>query len=386
MTWEEIDRLLESNLIENSEIDIIKVSDFKDKSGKYFGACTEDNYDEMEVSPRIKITISYITEKDEIRGIKIQRYKKEGSRWIGDQHINFSNIGREKIYSLVNAILALDMRGVAKKYIPLEAGMETLDEETKNKLRTLLLTPDGKKILAEMAPSEVTDQDIVSIAYRKKQLRIFKALLDNPNLLDDYKKKFKINNAGHEPGWQHFFEKNPWIFGFGLNYIFCDNIDDRKLESIVSGANFNSGGKRADALLKTRGLISSFVLVEIKTPEIDLVENMARSESWSVSKPVIDGIAQSHKTVMKFKKQYYEKTGLKDDEGNPTGEVVYNFNPKSYLVIGNLNQFQTDSGVNEDKYSSFELFRGSCLFPEIITFDELYHRASGIIANTGVLK
>ena len=37
------------------------------------------------------------------------------------------------------------------------------------------------------------------------------------------------------------------------------------------------------------------------------------------------------------------------------------------------------AGVNDDKFSSFELFRDSIRFPEIITFDELYERAKHIV-------
>ena len=53
--------------------------------------------------------------------------------------------------------------------------------------------------------------------------------------------------------------------------------------------------------------------------------------------------------------------------------------PESFLVIGSLNEFLTDTGVNEDKLRSFELFRKNIISPEIITFDELYERARFIV-------
>ena len=40
-----------------------------------------------------------------------------------------------------------------------------------------------------------------------------------------------------------------------------------------------------------------------------------------------------------------------------------------------LSEFSTEEGVNQQKYSSFELFRRDLVNPEIITFDELYERA-----------
>lgn len=44
-----------------------------------------------------------------------------------------------------------------------------------------------------------------------------------------------------------------------------------------------------------------------------------------------------------------------------------------------LNQFIKEDKVNEDKFSSFELFRRNLFNPEIITFDELYERAKHIL-------
>lgn len=64
---------------------------------------------------------------------------------------------------------------------------------------------------------------------------------------------------------------------------------------------------------------------------------------------------------------------------------IYNYLPKSYLIIGNLKEFMTSNWVNQEKYSSFELFRKNIHNPEIITFDELYERAKFIVdANSSI--
>ncbi len=73
------------------------------------------------------------------------------------------------------------------------------------------------------------------------------------------------------------------------------------------------------------------------------------------------------------------KLNPSDKDGNPSGEEVFNYQPKSYLVIGNLKEFLTEHGVNQDKYRSFELFRKSINQPEILTFDELFERAKFIV-------
>jgi hypothetical protein len=48
-------------------------------------------------------------------------------------------------------------------------------------------------------------------------------------------------------------------------------------------------------------------------------------------------------------------------------------------VIGCLQQFVSDNGINEPKFSSFELLRRQTTSPEVITFDELYERARFIV-------
>lgn len=70
-----------------------------------------------------------------------------------------------------------------------------------------------------------------------------------------------------------------------------------------------------------------------------------------------------------------------DEKGAPTGETLFNIDPRSILVVGTLNQFQTEHGLNEQKFRSFELFRRNTWRPEIITFDELLERARFIVAH-----
>ena len=63
----------------------------------------------------------------------------------------------------------------------------------------------------------------------------------------------------------------------------------------------------------------------------------------------------------------------------PTGEVLFNIEPRSCLVVGSLDQFQTPRGINVPKFRSFELYRRHTWRPEIITFDELLQRARFIV-------
>ena len=90
-------------------------------------------------------------------------------------------------------------------------------------------------------------------------------------------------------------------------------------------------------------------------------------------------VSQIQKTVQKALKTIHTKTEFSDKNGEPTEEIVFLYQPKAYVVIGSLSEFSIENKINEQKFSSFELFRRNLSNPEIITFDELYERAKFIV-------
>jgi len=241
----------------------------------------------------------------------------------------------------------------------------------------------NQDIIVQALKNNITKSDIVALGYRKDQLEKFERLLEDDEYFEN--ERAIINVKGNEAVWQNFFEKNTWIFGYGLNYVFNTPLDDKKLEQEVAGYNFNNSGKRIDAFMKTRGIINSFCFGEIKTHKTELlkmVKDPYRGECWAISNELAGAISQTQKTVQLSVKGLTTKTEIKDGSGNPTGEQVYIYQPKSFVIIGCLSEFKTEFGVNEDKFSSFELFRQNQFNPEIITFDELLQRARFIVKNS----
>lgn len=240
------------------------------------------------------------------------------------------------------------------------------------------------ELIEELQKNNIKREDIRGLAQRKEQLEIFRQMIES----DEYFNKIKTQKSisKDELVWQKFFEDNTWILGYGLNYIFTSEIDNHKLEQVVSGFDFNNSGKRVDILMKTKGFISSLCFGEIKTHKTILVGKEYRKECWAVSNEIQGGIAQIQKTVQKAIKSIATKTDIKSDSGSLTGEQLYLYSPKSFLLIGSLKEFVEENGINEDKFSSFELFRRNMVNPEIITFDELYERAQNIVNNPQISK
>ncbi len=290
---------------------------------------------------------------------------------------SFSFVGEEigKLLEFIRNIQSVNLDSSSRVNI----SDEELNSIVLSDIQAKNLILENQDLIIEALRSEVTTEDIISVGYRKKQVEVYNRLLSDEEYFDELKNKKKCTNEGL---WQKYFEKNPWIFGYGLGYIFLSNLDEKKLEQYVQGYSINTHGKRVDALMKTKGIISNLCFVEIKTHATNLLEAKSyRSGCWAPSKELAGAISQVQGTVASAVENLSSKINLEDNEGNPTGEEIFNYQPKSYLVIGNLEEFSTEQGVNKDKLRSFELLRKNTVNPEIITFDELYERAKFIVHN-----
>lgn len=319
-----------------------------------------------------KIVAKLFEDNRQIFVLSIQGYNPATDK---PHNASFSFVGNEitELIDFINSTQSMRFNSNRAQRI----SDEELEKYTFTKDQLIRLMGKDPNLLSEIIETEVTSKDIVAIAYRKKQLGIFEKLLTDTDYFESIKNKA---NCKVEGVWQKFFEKNTWIFGCGLGYVFLTGLDEKKLEQVVQGYSVNTHGKRSDALMKTRGILSNLCFVEIKTHRTDLLEKDAyRPGCWAVSKELAGAVAQVQGTVELASRSLSNKLSMKDTEGNPTGEEIYNYRPKSYLVIGTLEEFLTPNGANEDKLRSFELFRKSITNPEIITFDELYERARFIV-------
>jgi hypothetical protein len=319
---------------------------------------------------------SYITAKfiEDPRGIfvlNIQGYTVASDK---PHNATFSFIGKEieVLLEFIKNIQSVKLNGPA----PINISDEELAKLSITASQAKSLVKENQDIFLQILKSEITKEDIVSVGYRKKQLTIFEKLLSDQNYFNDLKKRYNISS---ESLWQKFFEKNQWIFGYGLGYVFLTELDAKKLEQVVQGFSINQRGKRVDALMKTNGMISNLCFVEIKTDKTALLDSKPyRSGCYSPSRELVGAVAQVQGTVASALDNLSTKINTEDKEGNPTGEEIFNYQPKSYLVIGNLDQFRNEHGTNKDKYRSFELYRKNISSPEIITYDELFDRAKFI--------
>lgn len=316
---------------------------------------SEEDLGEVEITPRCRLAVKafYVSDRKDFSSLKITKllfHKTHG--WQSDGHIQVNYCQAAQMAQLLSIISHLDLSEATKARVSLE----NVDVAA---LVTLLATDKGAAIIRGLAETPSLHQDIYAVAAKRQALAEFEAML---------------GAARNEREWQEYFERNSWVFGHGLNYVFLDKVGP-KLEARTTGNAFDTHGKTADGLMRTRAEISQYVLIEIKKGSTDLLrKDPYRAGCWAVSDELSAAVTQTQKTAFQFSRDRFRDV-LKDSDGNETGELAYSVEPRSYLVIGNMAELRG----NDDKIACFELYRRNTRSPEILTFDELYQRARCIV-------
>ena len=257
---------------------------------------------------------------------------------------------------------------------------------TDDELRKRVLTPTqavallagNPEVFAEAVRQAVTKEDLVSLGYRRQQLDTFDRLLHEPEYFDHAK---AVKHCGDEALWQQFFEKNPWIFGYGLQYVYGATLDNEKLEQYVRGHTVLQPGKRVDGLLNSKAIASTLCFVEIKHHRTELMAKQEyRGGCYAPSAELSGAVAQILGTVSFASESLFGRHRVTGEDGFPTSEEVFNFSPRSFVVVGSLGEFRNEHGVSEGRLRSFELYRAHLHQPEIFTFDEIFERARHIVS------
>ncbi|MGE0034693.1 MAG: Shedu immune nuclease family protein [Xanthobacteraceae bacterium] len=321
---------------------------------------------------RYEIKATFLEDDRTIRTLTIQRYSSKSGP-LDRQHFSFVGGEIDTLLSFVAGVKSVPLDGAAKVHL----SDEMLRDIVLDQGQARRIFAKNAELFLRLAQQEDITRDLIAIGYRRNQLQRFESLLNDAGYFAGEQERLRCRP---EDVWQEFFEANTWIFGYGLSYQFLSKLDEGKLEQIVRGRDLTAAGKRSDALMKTRGIIGSLCFVEIKRHDTPLLGSAQyRPDVWPPSAELTGGVSQVQTTVHAAIETLGHKLMPRDDMGDPTGEVLFNIEPRSCLVVGSLMQFQTDRGINVPKFRSFELYRRHTWRPEIITFDELLQRARFIV-------
>lgn len=381
----------EGSAIGNFRPDTIYSAEFKNGMGRFFNIVTEENGDtSVEYSPpypsrnRIKLTVTFIRANGDIKEVTLKKFKEYRTRGVTrweEQYVTpgepmtFTHFSFEKLLQFLKTMTELDLANINERRIPLrEDRSDEIDSQTAKTVKTLLRREGGQDIIVELLRNgSVTSHDIVNIGYRKQQLETFSRLLKEAEAIASYRSAKMLKSEQPEKAWQHFLASNEWIFGFGLDYRFLGILQDeaRLGTSDLAGRGNPSG----DFLLGAREFT---VLVELKTPDTPLFKHSSnRAGSWQLSSELVSAVSQ----ILEQKAQWQVRAqsgNLYDRDGHPISQKTAD--PKAILVIGGEKAFVSDSPKEREiKLRTFELFRRDSRNIEILTFDELYERATFIV-------
>jgi hypothetical protein len=342
------------------------------KEGLQFAKAGEEIVLRTTSGGRFQIKATVLEDDRSIKRLTLQRYSKNRPL---EQSFSFVGGEIDTLLEFVAGIRTVPLTDEGKVHVSDKA----LKDIVLNHSQARSLFANHESLFVEIAQSEELKRDLIAVGYRRKQLVTFGALLNDGNYFVEEQRRL---NTTPEGVWLKFFEANTWIFGYGLSFQFLSSLDLRKLEQSVRGADVTGMGKRVDALMKTGGLINSLCFVEIKRHDRALLaEQQHRPGVWGPSHYLTNGVAQVQATVQDAVERIGRKLVPNDKFGDPTGEVLFNIQPRSCLIVGDLSEFQTDVGINENKFRSFELYRRNTAGPEILTFDELLERARFIVSD-----
>jgi Domain of unknown function (DUF4263) len=332
-----------------------------------------------ETPSRQQIKALFFEDTRHVQHLAIQRFSGKGAP-LGGQVATFEAHEVSELASFLALVRSsvLDLAEHKDGIRLLPGGIEELlaDESSQRALFNRYLA-----VFTELFEGDVNAPEIVAFARRKRQLEVFDQLLHNTGFFDARQAELKAAGRRHGPEhvWQEFFDANKWIFGSALAVQFLHSWKPDKLEQTTVGSSVFGAGKRPDAVMRTAGILSAFVFVEIKhhrTPLLEPHKDPYRSETWRASREVVGGIAQCQVTIDETIDSVQEReVAEQDSRGFPTGRRALLCRPRSILVVGALDEFVGEHGTNISMFEGFERLRRSLRDPEIVTFDEVYDRA-----------
>ncbi|TBF89679.1 Shedu immune nuclease family protein [Rhizobium leguminosarum] len=175
-----------------------------------------------------------------------------------------------------------------------------------------------------------------------------------------------------EASWQDFFERQSWVFGYGLDYRIMRPFDREMV--VGAGGTDDRDRPTVDYLMN---FTDYSVLVEIKRPDTPIFQQRrsGRAGTWRFSNEFMDAISQ----VLEQKAEWLvqAQTGQNYDRSGNRRLTARTRDPKAILVIGRRRDIEGDGSARdaEVRRDTFELFRRDTRNLDIVTFDELLDRA-----------
>jgi hypothetical protein len=268
------------------------------------------------------------------------------------------NLSIEQLSSLYHHLAKYSM---VTSLEPSSAGKFIEVAESQSEIISFLSTSTSESLipaLQHIVSERLSHDDINTILGRRESLAEYEGMLADPDSFT-------------EPDWQKFFERNEWIFGYGLTYKYITIL---QREAHVSSSDLNGANDVITDFLVSDSRFTK--IVELKTPKTALFERSRnRADSWRLSMALTDAVSQilAQKANWEIESDGHNYTA----EGELITEKAYDV--QCILVIGSHSNIDGTARDKTMKSKTLELYRRNLRCIEILTYDELFERAKYIV-------
>jgi AcrR family transcriptional regulator len=317
---------------------------------------------------RKQLELQVAREAGAVRKLRIQKVPTSGDLTKLEPVLELDRDQATRLIDMLKALDSIPIEGESTVHVDDQLLRDVFADPT---AMASVYANDPERFRA-LIESDANGRDVIALQHRREVAATMRQWLED----DEAFAEANSGAGGPEKAWQQLLEANPWVLGIGLGGQLLTSWEEGKLEQTVVGRSIKGVGKRADALLRTAGIVRSLVFAEIKHHQTRLLGEEYRPGSWSPSKDVAGALVQVQQTVHLACRELGDYIQDQASQGELLGRGTFLLQPRSYVIVGSLDQLTGDSGGSiPDKVRSFELFRRNLHQPELITFDELVARA-----------
>ncbi|MFC7702047.1 Shedu immune nuclease family protein [Bradyrhizobium sp. GCM10028915] len=315
-----------------------------------------------------KTQVSALVTQDDkkIKRLTLQTFKTRAGDWIEaveKEEFSFRTDEFNRLLSFLHKIEFIDLSNsenfqiedISTKAGP-KAIIDASDREIVSRIKTM--TEAQRNSLLQTLQQSLTPEEINILLGRKQGIQEYE---EHIQLLD-----------WSEVQWQDFFDREQWVFGYGLDYRMMRQFD-REM-TVGAGGSDNRNKPVIDFLMS---FTDYTVLVEIKTPSTPIFATgrRGRAGTWEFSRDFMSAVSQ----IIEQKAEWlsFAQTGEHYNRSGTEHLTARTRNAKTILVIGSRDEFSKTAGLREANImrDTFELFRRESRSIDIVTFDELLERA-----------
>lgn len=315
-----------------------------------------------------------VTQDDrQVRRLSLQTFKSRAGDWyegFEKDEFTFREDEFQRLLEFLNKIQFVDLSNPETfqiEDVSMSKGPKAIiDAPDRNIVQRLKAMTVGERAsLVNSLKDSLTEEEVNILLGRRHGLETFAAQM--------------ASGEWKETDWQAFFEKEQWVFGYGLDYRIMRSFDREMV--VGSGGTDNQNKPTVDFLMT---FTDYTVIVEIKKPDTRIFRPSrgGRAGTWEFTPEFTGAVSQileqkAEWTSFAQSTEHYSKDGTRRLEARTR-------NARSILVIGSTSEFETastprDANIMRD---TFELFRRETRTIDIVTFDELLGRARFITKNT----